>query len=737
MRSGVVPSFLNCDMEIPKVRKLVVTLESFSSSAIETQASLLPIPPNPQSQVLCLPLIPPHPSGSRPCKHFTTQDVTQLEDLDQLPESTIQYILSLRDQWLARLTVCIKNLVADVDGETDAPWQRVQEKVVFMLGGTTGVRFACVKKIAEDVTDGDIVLAHDVFHRVESRWKDRFPRVIEQGRTGDNSGAPQSSTESPTDTITHLKQYSSDPSLNTMTIPNPNPTLGLSLAHENRQISVNEMQANKFQGLRNPPCTESFTTATHLPCEPSISSKAYSLEYDRGPEPTFPLESRQSNLLSRNDKYTLKRPRSLIIFPPSNAQSSAITVSVISRRRASLDDRRENGHISSGLSWYKPQDLRINDSASEALIESSLSQETITDSILPEGSSVNTIKGVEIEESGGQLPGLKNDGTNENLYAGSKSILLQPPENGIQFSPDSIRGARLSWSTDAARLSWLARSTTGSELGKISGLSQQLLNEQPEITASKGGSEDLFPNLLSILQTSYESDFMEKELCQGILYLDADTPRVQMERVVYEWLFAESVTNKAPQDCSKGFQRCQLPYSSSGICFPLERSSDARPCRGLPARFESIPLFPSAPQIRRIKLSGKKRKNGIEIQNELRSFVRELMETTLSYGDGYENLFSQYDGGSTSATFEADDEEEETTISIWRDMFSTQGEWPLSTVNLIVALGREGPTNTVKGGSGRLITEAMARRLEGWDLRCRRISLRYGSCRDFLRFLTS
>ena len=59
-------------------------------------------------------------------------------------------------------------------------------------------------------------------------------------------------------------------------------------------------------------------------------------------------------------------------------------------------------------------------------------------------------------------------------------------------------------------------------------------------------------------------------------------------------------------------------------------------------------------------------------------------------------------------------------------MFDTPGdpEWPASSVNMIVALGREGPTNSVRGGPGRVMAEAIARRIEGLDLRCRRISLR-------------
>ena len=646
--------------------------------------------------------------------------MAQLDDLEQLPELTIQYILSLRDQWLARLAVCIKNLVADVDGETDSPSHRVQEKVVFMLGGTTGVRFACVKKIAEDVTDGDIVLAHDVFLRVESRWKDRFPGAKEEGRKGDNSGAFQSPTASPTSPIT---QYSSDPPpLNTTTIPNP--TLGPTSAPRSQHNSVDEIQADKFQGLRSPQSTESFTTASPRESR-TPTSKAYNPGYDRESETTSPLKSRQFNLASRAEKCRLKRPSSLIIFP-SSAQPGAITASITSHRRASLDNIRENGHTSPSLSWYEPRDLRANNDSSHS------TKEAKEDSKLPDGSLADTIEGLETEEFGGQLPNLKKGGTNGNHCYGSEPLSLRPPGGGNQFPSDTIREAHASWSAGATRLSWLAHPTTGGELEQTPGLSQQLLHEHPEIAVLRGASEDLFPSLLSILQTFCGYDLMEKELYQGILYLEADTPRVQMERAVYEWLFAESVTDKAPQDGPKEFQQYQQPYSSPGVCFPPESSSDAQSYRESPARFESIPLFQSAFQIRRVKLTGKKRKNGIEIQNELRSFVRELMQTTLSYKGEYENLFSQYVEESTGATFGADDEEEETTVSIWRDMFSTQGEWPLSTVNLIVALGREGPTNTVKGGSGRLITEAMARRLESWDLRCRRISLRYGSSRNFI-----
>ena len=139
----------------------------------------------------------------------------------------------------------------------------------------------------------------------------------------------------------------------------------------------------------------------------------------------------------------------------------------------------------------------------------------------------------------------------------------------------------------------------------------------------------------------------------------------------------------------------------------------------------SIPLVPSLGNVRKIKLTGKKRKNGIEIQNELRSFVRGLTQAASNYALDHddESVFEDNDAECGESDLEC--EEGEQTPDLWKDMFSTQGQWPLSTVNLIVALGREGPTNTVKGGSGRVMSEAMARRLEGWDLRCRRISLKY------------
>jgi len=726
-------------MEKQKARKLVITLESFSPSAIETQASLLPIPPNSKSQVLCLPLIPPAATEADHEKPHTA-DIAQITGLEQLPLSTIQYILSLREQWLTRLEVCVNSILGGSDSPAQCQWQGAEERVVFMLGGITGVKFACVRKIAEDVTGGDIVLAKDIFERVQTTWNGAF--LEEQGNIEERTPSEHTNQSLKREIATPTRRRSDTPiSMNQSRSHSPNlrDTLfstPVYLPIDSQDTLINDIQSRAYEGSITPSRTDSYTTAVSSPEDDGrphiIISETYALDLEQDIEPDTPTpQSSQYRFSTELPTWKLKRPSSLIQLPPATPTLECDGLGAVPNNGPSLNDIRRKASTPLGTSWYGSRDSKMEDSTLAALLERSLSIKKATSYDKSTGNDGVTVitGGVEVfEEFGGHLPEVRKEGTGKGHCCASDSSFLQLAEDDIQSPVGNSGGgevvdSRLGLSNVDIRSSWLAPPTAGGELEEMLGISGESRSAKHKGAVE---SQDLFPSLLGQVRKSFGTGLIEREWAEGVLYLDADTPSVCLERVVYELFLAESFEDEA----LKGFQPLyHIPPSQSpspDARFPSALAPEAWTWKEPIGKYESMPLFPSSTNVRKIKLSGKKRKNGIQIQNELRSFIRELTQATSIYelDDGNESVFEE----SPSAGSEAgvvSGEEEEPTLSLWRDMFSAHGQWPVSTVNLIVALGREGPTNTVKGGSGRVMAEAMARRLEGWDLRCRRISLRY------------
>ncbi|RPB25067.1 hypothetical protein L211DRAFT_136273 [Terfezia boudieri ATCC MYA-4762] len=718
-------------MEKQKARKLVITLESFSPSAIETQASLLPIPPNSTSQVLCLPLIPLAATETDHEKPYSA-DIAQITGLEQLPLSTIQYILSLREQWLTRLEVCINSILGGSDSPAQRQWQGAEERVVFMLGGITGVKFACARKIAEDVTGGDIILAKDIFERVQTTWNGA---LLEERDNIEERTPPQPTNQSrKRDIATPTRRGSDTPILMDQSqnrSPNSRVTLFSTPAYlpiDSQDTLINDIQTRAYECSITPSRTDSYATAASSPEEVgahNLVPEAYALDFEQD---TPTSQSNQYRFSTEPLNWKLKRSSSLIQLPPATPTPEYDSLGAVLNN---VNDTRRKASTPLGTSWCS-RDSKIEDSALAALLERSLSIKRATsyEKTIDDGGAMVITGGIKaFEEFGGHLPKVRQNVTGKGRSYTSDSSFVQLAADDIQFpigdsGDDQVVNSChscLGLSSVDIRSSWLAPPTAGGELEEMLGLSRQ------SRSAKRNGaveSHDLFPSLLRQVRKSFGTGLIEREWAEGVLYLDEDTPSVCLERVVYALFLAESFEDEA----LKEFQpRYQLPRTSSPDArFPSGIAPEAWTWKEPTAKYESMPLFPSSTNVRKIKLSGKKRKNGIQIQNELRSFVRELTQATSIYelDDENESVFEE----SPSAGNEAgvvSGEEEEPTLSLWRDMFSTHGQWPVSTVNLIVALGREGPTNTVKGGSGRVMAEAMARRLEGWDLRCRRISLRY------------
>jgi len=721
-------------MEKQKARKLVITLESFSPSEIETQASLLPIPPNSKSQVLCLPLIPIAAELDHEKLH--TVDIAHITGLEQLPLSTIQYILSLREQWLTRLELCINSILGVSDSAAQCQWQGAEERVVFMLGGITGVKFACVRKIAEDITGGDVVLAKDIFEKVQTTWNGALPE--EPGSIEERS--PQRDIATPTrcrsDTLTSMDQLRNRS-------PNPRITPFSTPAYlpiDSQDTLINDIQPREYESSITPSRTDSYATAASSPEDDGphiLISKAYNLDFEQDCEPDTPtLQWNQYSFSTESPKRKLKRPSSLIQLHPATPtpEFGSLSASAILSNRRSLNDIRRKASSPLGTSWYGSRDSKMEDSALTALLEKSLSMKRATsyDKSTDYGGAMVITGGVEAFEGlGGHLPKVRHEETGKDRCYASDSSFLQLTEDDASLignSGDDEVVTSCHALDDLSSVdfpsSWLAPPTAGGELDEMLGHSGE--SHSAEYGKGKGTveSEDLFPSLLRQVRKSFGTGLIEREWAEGALYLDEDSPNICLERVVYELLLAESFEDEALKD----FQpRYQIPSPSPPDArFPSALAPEAWAWKEPTGKYESMPLFPSSTNVRKIKLSGNKRKNGIQIQNELRSFVRELTQATSIYelDDESESVFEESPSEGNGAGM-VSEEAEEPTLSLWRDMFSAHGQWPLSTVNLIVALGREGPTNTVKGGSGRVMAEAMARRLEGWDLRCRRISLRY------------
>lgn len=728
-------------MEKQRVKKLVITLESFLPSAIETQASLLPIPPNSKSQVLCLPLIPPITTESIPASSSKGIHIAQISRIQQLPDTTIKYILSLREQWLTRLEACIDSLLGSTDVQAQCQWQGAGERVVFMLGGITGVKFACVRKIAEDVTGGDLLIAKEIFERVQYGWNSNGVLLQDQGGREEcvlpRTPTPKGESQSEQATTPTRPHSVASTSRNCSQERSPNSRItffsaSACLPVDSQDTLINDAHSNIYEGSIAP-SRESYATASsgssladdgpHI-----LISKAYALDFDKDSRPSTPApSSRRSRFSSEPVRSKLRRPNSMIILPPAaSTTDDNFDATTVLHSRTSLNDIRGRTYTPLGTSWYGSRDSKLDDSALESLLERGLSiKKALTND---ENHSATVITGNvdEFERFGGRLPDTRKNDRNKDHTYGSESSFLQLTEDDIQSSVDIYAAdnyevdschSRFGFSKVDVRSSWLAPPTAVGELEEMFGVSKSSRHEEFESVPESAENEDLFPTLLIRLQKSIGNELIDWEWCEGVLYLDADTPRVCLERVVYEWLLEESVEDEALHN--------QMPSASPDA--QILSAAQSWGWRAQTGKFESMPLFPSPTNVRKVKLTGRKRKNGIEIQNEVRAFVRDLIQATSSSELHHDNqsVFEVYPDEPSEVEFETDDGEEEENLTLWRDMFSTRGQWPLSTVNLIVALGREGPTNTVKGGSGRVMSEAMARRLAGWDLRCRRISLRY------------
>ncbi|KAF8470890.1 hypothetical protein BDZ91DRAFT_719177 [Kalaharituber pfeilii] len=709
------------------IRSLVITLESFRSAEIETQASLLPVSSSPRSQVIRLPLIecsePSPVTESRP----PTVNIALISQLDDLPCSTKAYILSLKERWLERLGLCIDILTQNPTVDSQCP--AFEEKVVFMLGGITGMRFACVKKIAEDVTGGDIKLAERIFSMVEKgtskcasarKMDDSTPKNLSQA---DKSPPPKGAGA-------HYYSSALSPiSSDVRSTPDSTPVYGATGRPPTPAMDRRDSRS------RTASLAESYATASSYPSDdgpPILISQSLTLDFRQGEDPLQNQSSSDGSILaSVCRRPSIRRHTSMIHLPPSADTNFDCRSSAILQNRPSLNDIRRKASISSGTSWYGSREIKLEDSTLATLVERSLSIKHATrygDN--SEGNSQQTQSKHEGTEGGqkkdfsdqfGKLLPLSNTTPARDGSVRVNSSFLQLGTSAEDDSPESpvSTEARETIPLECQpsilkvdiRSSWLAPPTAGGELRPMLELNEDVGKRK----YWEDEFEELFPTLRSRLQKLQNTELSSKNLYAGLLYLDTDKPDICAERSVYEHLFQASIKDK-----EETFYGSQSWYRRVSEARTMDASSpEPIPWRLYPGNAESTAVYSIPSQVREIDISAEKKKNAIQIQNEARSFIRDLSEAAA------ENRFHLKDGSIFEEEDEGIGESNEDDPTIWRDMFSTQGEWPLSTVNLMVALGREGPTNTVKGGSGRVIAEAMARRLEGWDLRCRRISVRY------------
>ena len=617
-----------------------------------------------------------------------------------------------------------------------------EQRVVFMLGGITGVKLACVKKIAEDITGGNMVMAMDLFERIQHQSR-RAP----QGARADDGASfetdqrpipPRIGCSEPSSSHNHTSLFIS----RSLDSPFSTPVYRTDEPH----APISRVRPDAFTQSCSPSRTEFHATAASPPLGdgPSIMiSKSYTLNFDgdSSPETTpSPLET---------PTLELKRPRSLIILPPSVAQTGCgISSSSRLHSRPSLIDIRRKSTIVGDTSWYGNRDIKRDDSALDDLVERSLSIKNATrygqrsqgsdlfrhDHCMVEKETNSLISGMIKcdEEFGGKLP-IPNNRNSNRRFPGSDSSFLHFAEEEVQSPTDSFYHDGLSaFQSNIGRTrvdirsSWLAPPTAIGDRDELLGH----LGEEEHSMEYDGRyvySDDLFPSIRSKLEYLTGNGLGEKDWCEGFLYIDVDTPKVCMERVVYEWLLAESSEGAfVPNSIGAQSHRRPMPPILHGARFPLVPTPESLSWKVATGGVESIPLC-SAPRVGKIRMSSRrKQKTGMEVQNEIRSFVREMTQAASEHHLNHDDssAFEEYHESFKEAGSDIEGKDEEAGLGLWRDMFSTQGEWPLSTVNLIVALGKEGPTNAVKGGSGRVMAEAMARRLEKWDLRCRRITLR-------------
>ncbi|KAI5803424.1 hypothetical protein DFH27DRAFT_48982 [Peziza echinospora] len=716
-----------------KQRKLVITFESYSAQAIQSQANLLPIPDaSSSSQIICLPPIVLSPSSSVSPQHskLSPKDIDQtlITQLSDLPEATVGYILSLREKWLKRLGLC--NEILTEEDRISGNNRTGVEKVIFMLGGVTGVRFACIRRISEDVTAGDYFLAKEIFERLERSWGEKNT-INREGNTtakSHHNSRISKNVREPASAIT-LRSRCDTP---TPIISAKGTRTTLSKARK-----TSRWEERRERGLASDSDTtysrSSFSDEEPLQV-PRTRGRPLPLAERRArpasPPATPPHSRNQMQVPGQGDNS--RRPTSLIVLP----NSSTVTVSPDSQpspyihTTPSLTDLRRRSALMEGISWFESLEKASRsasgrktseDSALAALIERSLSIKKPTESAYY---TCTTSSNASSRTTTASTNGSRSQiSLVESEASGTERMGSVSPE--LERNPGRNKGNHGMRPRKALRSSWLAPPTAAEE-DKITEFEIVEKENESDAPAKEQKSKELFPGLQSYLEEVME---LNRDWHESLIYLESETPQMSVDRIIFERLFFSSESAPVtPSFSLEGHTRLghhRTPSPSRSLDSPAPISSIPEPQRRASwgGAFLAPPPIRFVANTRRVKLIGKgnKRKNDLDIQNEVRALVREIIEAEKS------SSYPSPEEESAIQDYGEDDENDvgEGADCIWRDMFSTKGQWPVSRINMIVALGREGPTDKVKGGSARVLSEAMARRIESWDLRCRRISLRY------------